>query len=37
MSAYYGFDYLFSGDQNDPHELMAYLLDKIHDAKKDKA
>jgi len=34
MSDYYGFDYLFNGDQNDPHELMAYLLDKIHDAKK---
>ena len=34
MSEYYGFDYLFNGDQNDPHELMAYLLDKIHDAKK---
>ena len=34
MSTYYGFDYLFNGDQNDPHELMAYLLDKIHDAKK---
>ena len=34
MSDYYGFDYLFNGEQNDPHELMAYLLDKIHDAKK---
>ena len=36
MSSYFGFDYLFNGEQNDPHELMAYLLDKIHDAKKTK-
>ena len=34
ISEYYGFDHLFNGDQNDPHELMAYLLDKLHDAKK---
>jgi ubiquitin C-terminal hydrolase len=34
ISSYYNFDYLFSGEQNDPHELMAYLLDKIHDSKK---
>ena len=27
------FEHLFSGDQNDPHELMAYLLDKLHNAK----
>lgn len=36
ISAYYGFDYLFNGDQNDPHEFMVYLLDKLHDAKKTK-
>lgn len=36
MSEYFGFDYLFNGEQNDPHELMAYLLDKLHDAKKTK-
>lgn len=34
ISSVFGFDHLFNGDQNDPHELMAYLLDKIHDAKK---
>ena len=34
MSEHFGFDYLFNGDQNDPHELMVYLLDKIHDSKK---
>lgn len=34
MSEHYGFDYLFNGDQNDPHELMVYLLDKLHDSKK---
>jgi len=28
-----GFEHLFSGEQNDPHELMAFLLDKIHNAK----
>lgn len=28
-----GFEHLFSGEQNDPHEFMAYLLDKLHDAK----
>lgn len=27
------FKHLFSGEQNDPHELMAYLLDKLHNAK----
>ena len=27
------FEHLFSGEQNDPHELMAYLLDKLHNAK----
>ena len=27
------YEHLFSGDQNDPHELLAYLLDKIHNAK----
>ena len=36
ISEYYGFDYLFNGDQNDPHELITYLLDKIHDSKKTK-
>ena len=36
ISEYYGFDYLFNNDQNDPHELMAYLLDKLHDSKKTK-
>jgi len=34
MSEYFGFDYLFEGEQNDPHELMVYLLDKIHESKK---
>ena len=28
-----GFENLFSGEQNDPHELLAYLLDKLHNAK----
>ena len=28
-----GFEHLFGGEQNDPHELMAFLLDKIHNAK----
>jgi ubiquitin C-terminal hydrolase len=28
-----GFSHLFSGEQNDPHEFMAFLLDKIHNAK----
>ena len=27
------YEHLFSGEQNDPHELLAYLLDKIHNAK----
>jgi ubiquitin C-terminal hydrolase len=27
------FEHLFSGEQNDPHELLAYLLDKLHNAK----
>ena len=34
MSEHFGFNYLFEGDQNDPHELIVYLLDKLHDAKK---
>ena len=34
ISEHYGFDYLFSGEQNDPHEFIVYLLDKIHDSKK---
>ena len=28
-----GFEHLFSGEQNDPHEFMAYLLDIIHKSK----
>ena len=28
-----GFAHLFSGEQNDPHEFMVYLLDRIHNAK----
>ena len=28
-----GFSHLFSGEQNDPHEFLAFLLDKIHNAK----
>ena len=28
-----GFDHLFNGEQNDPHEFMMYLFDKIHNAK----
>lgn len=31
-----GFEHLFSGEQNDPHEFMAYLFDKLHLAKKTK-
>jgi ubiquitin C-terminal hydrolase len=31
-----GFEHLFSGEQNDPHELMAFLLDKMHNAKSTK-
>jgi ubiquitin C-terminal hydrolase len=31
-----GFSYLFNGEQNDPHELLVYLLDKIHTAKSSK-
>ena len=27
------FEHLFNGEQNDPHELLAYLLDKLHDSK----
>lgn len=27
------FEHLFNGEQNDPHELMAFLLDKLHNAK----
>ena len=30
---YAGFSHLFAGTQNDPHEFMAFLLDKIHNAK----
>jgi ubiquitin C-terminal hydrolase len=28
-----GFEYLVNGEQNDPHEFMAYLFDKIHNSK----
>lgn len=28
-----GFSHLFSGEQNDPHEFLVYLLDRIHTAK----
>jgi len=28
-----GFAHLFSGEQNDPHEFLVYLLDRIHTAK----
>ena len=34
LAEHFGYDYLFNGDQNDPHEFMAYLLDKLHDSKK---
>ena len=28
-----GFGHLFSGEQNDPHEFLAYILDVVHNAK----
>ena len=28
-----GFNHLFTGEQNDPHELIAFLLDKLHNSK----
>ena len=28
-----GFAHLFSGEQNDPHEFLVYLLDRVHTAK----
>jgi ubiquitin C-terminal hydrolase len=31
-----GFAHLFSGEQNDPHEFLVYLLDRIHTAKSSK-
>ena len=31
-----GFEDLFSGSQQDPHELMVYLFDKLHSAKSTK-
>lgn len=31
-----GFEHLFNGEQNDPHEFMAYILDKVHNAKSSK-
>lgn len=34
ISDFFGYNYLFNGEQNDPHEFMAYLLDKLHDSKK---
>jgi ubiquitin C-terminal hydrolase len=34
IANYFNFEELFNGEQNDPHEVIVYLLDKIHDAKK---
>jgi ubiquitin C-terminal hydrolase len=31
-----GFSHLFSGEQNDPHEFIVYLLDRIHTSKSSK-
>ena len=31
-----GFSHLFSGEQNDPHEFMVYILDRLHNAKSSK-
>jgi ubiquitin C-terminal hydrolase len=31
-----GFDHLFNGSQNDPHEFLVYLLDRLHSAKASK-
>lgn len=28
-----GFEHLFTGEQNDPHEFLVYLLDRLHSAK----
>lgn len=28
-----GFEHLFTGEQNDPHEFLAFLLDKMHNSK----
>ena len=36
ISNYFNFEELFNGGQNDPHELIVYLLDKVHDSKKSK-
>ena len=33
LTKYTDFEHLFRGEQNDPHELMAFLLDKLHNAK----
>lgn len=34
IANHFNYEELFNGEQNDPHEVMVYLLDKIHDAKK---
>ena len=34
IAKHFNYEYLFNGEENDPHEFMAYLLDKLHDAKK---
>lgn len=34
ISKHTGFDHLFTGEQNDPHEFMAFLLDILHKSKK---
>jgi ubiquitin C-terminal hydrolase len=31
-----GFSHLFNGEQNDPHEFMVYILDRVHAAKSSK-
>jgi len=36
IAEHFNFEELFNGYQNDPHELMVYLLNKLHDAKKSK-
>lgn len=33
LSEHCGFAHLFSGEQNDPHEFMVYILDKVHSAR----
>jgi ubiquitin C-terminal hydrolase len=36
ITAKTGFEHLFSGEQNDPHEFLAFILDKLHNAKSSK-